>query len=106
MMFEKEYKEYLESKGKVSEDTIEKALIYHLVNNLGYTYREDIKEEFQLKQNFREHYERLNNFKFDDNDFEIFWNEFYNTFYKAFHHHEIIAKFKMAANDFFLQFYL
>lgn len=75
-MFDKEYKEYLESKELVSEEVIEKALIHHLVHNLGYVYREDIKDYSQLKSNFRKHIEELNDYKFDDKDFEIIWTKF------------------------------
>ena len=66
------YDKYLNSKSSITEECIENALIYHLINKLDYTYREDIKDSFQLKQNFREKYEKLNSYKFDDKEFEMF----------------------------------
>ena len=71
------YDKYLNSKSSITEECIENALIYHLINELNYTYREDIKDSFQLKQNFREKYEKLNYpYKFDDKEFEMFWTTF------------------------------
>ncbi len=76
MDFKKYYDKYLNSSGSVSEEIIEKALIYHLCHKLNYSYREDIKDSLQLKQNFREKYERLNSYKFNDEEFEKFWTTF------------------------------
>lgn len=70
------YDKYLNSKFSITEECIENALIYHLINKLNYTYREDIKDSLQLKQNFREKYEKLNSYKFDDKEFEMFWTTF------------------------------
>ncbi len=75
-MFEKEYQQYLNSDKTPGEDCTEKALIHHLVNVLGYTYRNDIKDSNQLKQNFKKHFERLNNDTIDDKQFENWWITF------------------------------
>lgn len=70
------YDKYLKSKSSINEECIENALIYHLSNNLNYVYREDIKDYSQLKSNFREKYEKLNSYKFNDKEFDLFWTSF------------------------------
>lgn len=76
MIFFQEYNNYKNSKNEINEEKIEKALIHHLIYNLGYKFRENIKDSNQLKNNFKYHYERLNNDKFDEKDFNSWWTEF------------------------------
>ena len=51
-----------------SESQIEKALIEKL-QDLKYTYRENIRDRASLEANFREHFERLNRVKLSDSEF-------------------------------------
>ena len=51
-----------------SENQIEMAFIQKL-QDLKYTYREDIKDRTSLEANFREHFERLNRVKLSDSEF-------------------------------------
>lgn len=77
MLFTKEFNDYRDSKGKpINEECVEKALIHYLTNFLGYTYKEDIKDHSQLKNNFRKQIERLNNYSFQNNEFESWWTSF------------------------------
>ncbi|MEG1009738.1 MAG: hypothetical protein RSF67_08025 [Clostridia bacterium] len=72
MSFSFELNKYKQHNGEsINEDCIEKALIQHLVDTMGYKYRSDIKNQDQLKKNFRENIERLNNYSFYDNDFNL-----------------------------------
>ena len=51
-----------------SENQIEMAFIQKL-QDLKYTYREDIRDRASLEANFREHFERLNRVKLSDSEF-------------------------------------
>lgn len=74
--FKNSLSKYLNSTNGVSEQIIEEALIFHLVNNLHYTYNEKIITDSDLKLNFREKIEKLNNYKLTDKEFESWWIEF------------------------------
>lgn len=54
-----------------SENQIEKAFVQKL-QDLKYTYREDIRDRASLEANFREHFERLNRVKLSDSEFARF----------------------------------
>ena len=75
-MFKKEYEQFLNSNYVPSEECLEKALIYYLVNNLGFVYREDIKTSNQLKSNFKNHFEKLNNSNIPNEQFDKWWIDF------------------------------
>lgn len=76
MDFLSELNKYKLHSGKsIDEDCIEKALIEHL-KSLGYIYRDDIKSYDKLKYNFRENIEKLNNYKFDNDEFDLWWTQF------------------------------
>jgi type I restriction enzyme R subunit len=51
-----------------SEKQIESAFI-HKLQELKYTYREDIRDKVSLEANFREHFEKLNYVKLSDSEF-------------------------------------
>ncbi len=74
--FEKSLYQYENKKSGVSEQIIEEALIAHLVKNLNYTYNNKIVTDQDLKSNFREKIEKLNNYKLTDKEFESWWIEF------------------------------
>lgn len=58
-----------------NEQEIEKNLINHLIK-LGYEYREDIKDEKSLILNLRAQIGNINDYMFDNTE----WNEIYNNF--------------------------
>lgn len=74
--FKKSYDLYKNSKFSISEQVIEEALIYHLVDKLGFTYNTEIKSSDDLKINFKNRIEKLNNFTLTDSEFEKWWIEF------------------------------
>ena len=86
------YDKYLNSKSSITEECIENALIYHLINELNYTYREDIKDSFQLKQNFREKYEELNSHEFDDKEFEKILEERKSALAEVVKEYDVLVK--------------
>lgn len=52
----------------ISEDDIEMDFV-HLLEDLKYTYRPDIRTRLTLEQNFREHFNQLNHVTLTDNEF-------------------------------------
>lgn len=56
-----------------SEERIEDALTKKLIE-LGYTYNEAIKDKNSLNQNFRKHFEQINNVKLTNQEFEKLHN--------------------------------
>ena len=74
--FEESLSKYLNSEQVVSEGVLEEALISHLVNNLGYKYNDKIVSEKDLKNNFKEKIEKLNNYKLTNKEFDSWWIDF------------------------------
>lgn len=75
-IYKEEFYKYLKSSKTPSEDVLEKALIHFLIKENNYKYRPDITDSSQLKQNFRNHFERLNAIKIEDSEFEKSWIDF------------------------------
>ena len=75
-IYKEEFYKYLKSSKTPSEDVLEKALIHFLIKENNYKYRPDITDSSQLKQNFRNHFERLNGIKIEDSEFEKWWIDF------------------------------
>lgn len=70
------YKTYLDYQSNeiIKESDLENSLIYFLVNEQGYSYNEKLHSEEKLKENFKNHLERLNNTKIEDVVFNRIWD--------------------------------
>lgn len=90
-IYKEEFYKYLKSSKTPSEDVLEKALIHFLIKENNYKYRPDITDSSQLKQNFRNHFERLNDIKIEDSEFEKWWIDFNSG--------DIIKRFQTLKSD-------
>ena len=73
-----DYYKWINSESAISEKVMENGLIYFLVDQLGYVYLDNIKDEESLKNNFKQKFAIINNLSGDklieyENQFENIW---------------------------------
>ncbi len=90
----KEYERKSTRSNYQSEEDMEKLLIKQL-SSLGYEYLKDVKDEESLIKNLRAQIEKVNSYKFSENE----WNSFFNQ-YIANNQDDIKKKTEKIQNDY------